>query len=88
MGEGRPAVALAYQPKATATYELLNLSELCLDVQSFTVKELSYKLELILSRLDEYEQKVAAAVTWARTVIEETYLNGSYPRLSMSGTTA
>lgn len=74
MVEGRPAVTLAYQPKATATYQLLGLSELCLDVQSFSVKELAQKVDMILGRLKEYEEEIARAVSHARKVIEETYL--------------
>lgn len=82
MLEGRPAVALAYQPKATATYELLGLSELCLDVQSFSVTEVCQKVDMILTGLDEYETKIMATIAQARRVIEETYSIPDGARLS------
>lgn len=83
MVEGRPAVTLAYQPKATATYQLLGLSELCLDVQTFSVKELAQKVDMILGRLKEYEEEIARAVSQARRIIEETYLSGYESSLSL-----
>jgi colanic acid/amylovoran biosynthesis protein len=41
MAQGTPAIALGYQPKSRGTYDLLNLTDLCFDVETFDAVEVA-----------------------------------------------
>jgi colanic acid/amylovoran biosynthesis protein len=43
-----PSIALAYQPKTTGTFDLVNLNDFVLDIKSFTEEELRDKIHQLL----------------------------------------
>jgi len=43
-----PSIALAYQPKTTGTFDLVNLNDFVLDIKSFTEEELKDKIHQLL----------------------------------------
>jgi colanic acid/amylovoran biosynthesis protein WcaK/AmsJ len=73
LGEGTPAIALGYQPKARGTYELLQLNDLYLDVETFSPDELIERVASVLATSGAYQSRVHAAVHGARSAILETY---------------
>lgn len=73
MTSGTPAVALAYQPKATGTYKLLGLETMCLDVEMFEPPDLLARIAGILDDRVSYRHAVARGVSGARDRIESLY---------------
>lgn len=71
--EGKPTIALAYQPKTIGTYEHLGLLTYCRDVQSFEATELSNATVTILSNLPQEMALVKRAVADASDQIARFY---------------
>ena len=69
MVSGTPAIALAYQPKSLGTYELLQLGDLCFDVEHFTSEQLITAILNVIAEGSELSEKVGEAVDRARLTI-------------------
>lgn len=71
---GIPAICLAYQPKAFGTYQLMQLSHLCFDVESFTAAEVARAVDDVLSNSQKYRATIAQSIESARSAIANLYL--------------
>ena len=72
MSAGTPAVGLAYQPKTTGTFDLLGLSSLAFDVETFDADEIA-ALALRLVDATEQRDEVIAQVAATRERILSFY---------------
>jgi colanic acid/amylovoran biosynthesis protein len=70
---GTPAVALAYQPKASGTYRLLNLERFCVDVEHSAAEDILHAARAALASDGQIAANFAESARWARTEIQRFY---------------
>lgn len=70
---GTPAIAVAYQPKAPGSYELLGLSDWCTDVELFRPDILANTVAAMISGGHDAKQRARVGVDRARAEISRTY---------------
>ncbi|TXD49698.1 polysaccharide pyruvyl transferase family protein [Polaribacter sp. IC073] len=72
---GVPTIGLAYQPKTTGTFDLINLKDFALDIKSFTKGDLQDIILKIIKNNNQSIEKIKKEVETVKLEITKTLVN-------------